>query len=157
MEKDGKAIERKISRLIEIKAENGKIILHADNATRREKKQLGTIKAHLMNMIKGLQEPFVYKLQICSVHFPMNVTVDESAREVVIKNFLGEVKERRAKILEGVDVSINNDIIEVSSHDIEKAGQTAANIEQATRITNRDRRIFQDGIYIIEKPKKKIL
>ena len=35
--------------------------------------------------------------------------------------------------------------------DRDGVAQTAANIEQATIVRNRDRRIFQDGIYLIEK------
>jgi len=35
---------------------------------------------------------------------------------------------------------------------LEDAGQTAANIERATKIKGFDPRVFQDGIYIIEKP-----
>ena len=44
----------------------------------------------------------------------------------------------------------------VEGIDKEATGQTAANIEQATRITKWDRRVFQDGIYIVEKAGKPI-
>ena len=46
---------------------------------------------------------------------------------------------------------IKGDIIIVEGIDKELAGQTAARIEQSTRITNKDRRVFQDGCYITDK------
>jgi len=55
----------------------------------------------------------------------------------------------------GAEVKIEEQIIIVESPDLELAGQTAASIEKLCKITNRDRRIFQDGIYIYEKPGKK--
>ena len=112
----------------------------------------GTLKAHFNNMIKGLTEKFKYKLQIANVHFPMNVSVDKNANELVVKNFLGEKKDRRIKLVEGVDVKVNGEVIELESINIEKAGQCAANIEKGAKVRNKDRRIFQDGIFIVEKP-----
>ena len=53
-----------------------------------------------------------------------------------------------------VDVNVNGDIVEISSRDIELAGLTATRMEQLTRVTRRDRRVFQDGIFIIEKAGK---
>ena len=55
---------------------------------------------------------------------------------------------------EGADVTIDGTAIIITSTDIEKAGQAAANIEQLTRITDKDIRIFQDGIYIVRKGSK---
>ena len=104
-------------------------------------------------MIKGLDEGFQYKLQVASVHFPMSVKVEND--ELVVSNFLGEKKDRRIKLVKGVDVKVDKDIIEIQSIDIEKAGQCAANIEKGTKVRNKDRRIFQDGIFIVEKPGRK--
>jgi len=129
------------------------IEITSKNATKKELKLIGTMEAHIKNMIYGLENGFVYKLEICSVHFPMSVKVEGD--KVVIKNFLGEKTDRIGKILDNVEVKVDGKIIEVSSYDLEAAGQTAANIEKATKISKKDRRIFQDGIFIIEKPRRK--
>ena len=170
---NGKETKRNFD-LGKIKAEvkDGKVVLTAKGATRRESKMIGTTWAHLNNMVKGVGEEFVYELEICNVHFPMNVSVHKAQQsavsseqlavgkgdgdKIIIKSFLGETTERVSKILPNVDVEIKGNIITVSSHDIEAAGQTAANLEKATRLIGRDRRIFQDGIYITEKPGRKI-
>jgi large subunit ribosomal protein L6 len=125
------------------------LMLKTKRSTKREIKQANTARAHVKNMLKGLENNFEYKLQICSVHFPMNVSIKENL--VIIKNFLGETKERKANILPGTNVKIEKDIIIIDSYDKEAAGQTAANIEKAARTRNKDRRIFQDGIFMIEK------
>ena len=132
-----------------IEKQGNKVIIKTRRATKREKKLINSIVSHIKNMLEGSKEEFVYKLQICAVHFPMNVAVKE--KEVIIKNFLGETKERKAKILPDVIVEINKDIIIVSSGNKEAAGQTAANIEKTATARNRDRRIFQDGIFMTEK------
>ncbi|MFH0712158.1 MAG: 50S ribosomal protein L6 [archaeon] len=150
-----------------IEVKDGKIVLSVSGASRRESKMIGTIWAHLKNMIKGVGENFVYELEICNIHFPMNVSVVETTEKgtgirnqnsgkVVIKSFLGRVKERVARIMPGVSVEVKGNKIVVSSGDIEAAGQTAANLEKATRLVGRDRRVFQDGIYITKKPYRNI-
>jgi len=151
--KDKEKIRRRFSHVLIEKKEN-KIIIKTKRATKKEKKQINTIVAHVNNMLKGIKEKFVYKLQICSVHFPMNVSIKEN--EIVIKNFLGETTERKAKIRPGVDVKIEGEIVTVESVDKEAAGQVAANIEIAAKVKGKDRRIFQDGIFILEKAGRKI-
>ncbi|OGJ21396.1 hypothetical protein A3K73_09190 [Candidatus Pacearchaeota archaeon RBG_13_36_9] len=148
VKKEGKEIRKKMPKVMMEKKEN-KIIVKTMGATKRERKQINTIISHISNMLAGLETDYVYKLQICSVHFPMNVAVKDNL--VIIKNFLGETKERKAKILDNVTVKIDREIITVSSPDKEAAGQTAGNIEKRTRTRNKDRRIFQDGIYMTEQ------
>ena len=52
----------------------------------------------------------------------------------------------------GVEVKVDKENIEIKSDNIERAGQSAANIEKGTKVRNKDRRIYQDGIFITEKP-----
>ena len=142
-----------VNNLIFEKNDN-KIIIGCKRATKSEKKIINTNLSHIKNIIKGVQEKFEYKLKICYSHFP--ITVKVSKGEAVIKNFLGEKVDRKSKILDGVDIKVDKDVITIVSIDKELAGQTAANFEMATKIRKRDRRIFQDGIFIITKSGKKI-
>jgi len=137
---------------VELKKEGNSIVVESKKATKKELQVIYTTMAHINNMIKGLQEPFEYKLEIAFVHFPMTVEYDKSNNKIIIKNFLGEKKDRSAKILPGVEVDVGKKEIIIKSHDRELAGQTAANIEKATHIRNKDRRKFQDGIYMTAKP-----
>jgi large subunit ribosomal protein L6 len=123
-------------------------------ATSREKKDIFTLAAHVRNMIRGVTEGHEYELKICSGHFPMNVSVSNGV--ISVKNFLGEKVPRTYKIKAGADVKVDGTSIKITSPDKETAGDVAASIERLTRITNRDRRIFQDGIYIIMKDGKEI-
>lgn len=105
--------------------------------------------AHIKNIFEGIENKFVYELEICNVHFPMTVKVE--GNKLIVNNFLGEKEKRIANIVPGVHVEIKGQKITVSAHDIEAAGQTAANIEKATWVSKRDRRVFQDGIFITSK------
>ncbi len=125
------------------------ITLSTQMPSKREKALLGTYTSHLRNMIKGAQEDFVYKMRIVYSHFPMKVRAEGD--EMVIENFIGEEKPRRTKIVDETKAEIQKDLIVLSGPNKEAVGQTAANIERATKIKGRDPRVFQDGIYIIEK------
>ncbi len=138
----------------DVSIENNAIVLSAKKGNRKIIAVIKAFAAHLDNMFAGLDKKFAYELEICNVHFPMTVKVEGD--KLVISNFLGEKEKRVAKILNYVDVEVKGQKITVSSHDIESAGQTAANIEQATLIRKRDRRVFQDGIFITRKPKGEI-
>ncbi|MBR9675779.1 50S ribosomal protein L6 [Candidatus Woesearchaeota archaeon] len=139
---------------LKVGVSSDKVVFEYANATKREKKIISTYKAHLRNLFRGVIEGHTYELKICSGHFPMNVSIKDDS--FIVKNFIGEKVPRTYKIRDGVKVKIDGDKIIVEDVNKEKAGQTAADIEQLTRRTGFDRRIFQDGIYITLKDGKKL-
>ncbi|MGC9112401.1 50S ribosomal protein L6 [Acidilobus sp.] len=137
------------ARGIELRLENNKVIVEARLADTKTKAVVGTVAAHVKNMITGVSKGFRYKLKIISTHFPITVKVEKS--RVVISNFLGEKAPRYATIMPGVTVKVQGQDIIVEGSDVEAVGQTAANIERATHITDFDRRKFMDGIFIYSR------
>jgi large subunit ribosomal protein L6 len=144
------------------KIDNLKLILAKNSLTiekqktnKMDKKLINSLISHIKNAIKGLEKKYEYNLQICSIHFPINVKFEKN--KVIVKNFFGERKDRIIEIDPRVSVKIENDIIKLESSDKELAGQEASKIETLTRISSRDRRVFQDGIWIIKKEKGKQL
>ncbi|MBN1275165.1 50S ribosomal protein L6 [Candidatus Woesearchaeota archaeon] len=140
------------ARAFAITVNDGAVTLAGKNMTKLQKNKLFTYKAHIKNMATGAKEGFTYKLKICSGHFPMSITIKDGKLEV--KNFIGEKVPRVLSLKEGADVKIDGDVITVTSPDKERAGQVAADIEQLTKRSGFDKRVFQDGIYITEKAGK---
>ena len=110
---------------------------------------MNTFVAHIKNILKGVSKGFEARLKICSGHFPMNVSV--TGKNIVIKNFLGEKLPRATEIIGDTNVKVEGDNIIVSGCDRYSVGQTSANMEKATYITKKDRRVFMDGIFISKK------
>jgi len=137
---------------VSISANGQKVTLKAKKATKREKKMLYTFLAHIRNMIRGVQQQWVYNLKICAGHFPMTATL--TGNKFVLKNFLGEKKPRECIIPAGVEVKVAGQEITISSVNRELAGQTAGLLELLTFKPYKDQRTFQDGIYITQKPGK---
>ena len=139
---------------VDIELKGNTIIIKFKKGTKREKSIAGTFSAHIKNMFKGVSEGHLYKLKICSGHFPMNVNLNNG--KFVVNNFLGEKVPRELQIKKGADVKIEGDIIIVEGIDKELTAQTAADIERLTKVKGKDLRIFQDGIYITAKDGREI-
>ena len=125
------------------------VILETAFPKKKDKAMIGTTKAHINNMIKGVTDGFEYHMKIVFAHFPMTVKVNGD--KVVIDNFLGEKHPRNAKIVGSAKVAVKGDEVTITGINKEHVGQTMANLEQATKIKGRDPRVFQDGIYLTSK------
>jgi large subunit ribosomal protein L6 len=139
---------------LELIKEGNIISMGSKNATKREKKLMNTLAAHIKNMILGVQKKFEYDLKAVFSHFP--ITIEIKGHEVIIKNFLGEKISRKTVIPKDVEIEVDGNIIKIRSTDRELAGQAAANLETITKIRSRDRRVFQDGIFMTKKPGREI-
>ncbi len=120
-------------------------------ARKREVALVGTALAHVRNMIRGVTSGFTYKLKIVYAHFPMTVKVQEKEKRLTIENFTGEKTPRIARIVGSVKVKVVSDEIHVRGNNLQEVSQTASNIQAATRIRDKDQRVFLDGIYVFEK------
>jgi large subunit ribosomal protein L6 len=110
---------------------------------------INTWERHVGNMAQGVTHGFESRMKVVAAHFPMKVAVKDHS--VVIENFLGEKYPRTASILPGVQAKVEGEYVILSGPDIERVGQSAANIERTTKIRDYDPRVFQDGIYIVDK------
>ncbi|BAZ98095.1 MULTISPECIES: 50S ribosomal protein L6 [Methanothermobacter] len=134
---------------ISMAVEDDKVVLEVKFPKKKDKAMIGTVRAHISNMITGVTEGFRYRMKIVYAHFPMSVKV--AGDKVVIENFLGERHPRTARIVGDTKVQVKGDEVEITGINKEHVGQTMANIEQATKIKGRDPRVFQDGIYLVSK------
>ncbi|QKY16959.1 50S ribosomal protein L6 [Halorubrum sp. CBA1229] len=135
---------------VEVTVEDGVVAIASENEDAKTNATVGTFESHVANMIHGVTDGWEYTMEVYYAHFPMQVTVEGD--EVVIENFLGERAQRRTPIRGDTDVQVDGETVTLSGSDKEAVGQTAADIEQLTKVTDKDTRVFQDGVYIVEKP-----
>lgn len=109
----------------------------------------GTIEAHVKNMMLGVTIGFEYRMKIVYSHFPISIAM--KGDEIHVKNFLGEKGARIARIAKGCAVKVDKDEVVLTGIDIEALGQTTQRIEQICRLSGRDRRVFQDGIFLVRR------
>ena len=133
---------------MKIDTSNDKISLSIQFPRKKEKAMIGTVQAHLHNMISGVRFGYQYKMKIVFSHFPIRVKPEGNL--VKIENLYGGRKARYAKVLPGVKVNVDGEDVIVEGIDKELVGQTCANIEQLTRQRGKRRqspKTFMDGVY----------
>ncbi|RXK51794.1 50S ribosomal protein L6 [Halorientalis pallida] len=137
---------------VDVAVDDGAVVIQSDEDDAKTNSTLGTFESHVRNMFHGVTDGWEYEMEVFYSHFPMKVRVEDG--EVVIENFLGEKAPRRTTIHGDTEVSVDGEELTLSGSDIEAVGQTAADIEQLTRVKDKDIRVFQDGVYITAKPNR---
>jgi large subunit ribosomal protein L6 len=135
---------------ITVTVDGDTVVIESDDDNAKTNSTVGTFESHVRNMLYGVTDGWEYNMEVFYSHFPMQVSVQDG--EVVIENFLGERAPRRTPIRGDTEVSVDGEELTISGPNIEDVGQTAADIEQLTRVSDKDTRVFQDGVYITGMP-----
>ncbi len=134
---------------VNIAVEGNKVLISPFSAKRKDNIILNTVSSIVNNMVTGVTKGFTYKLKVVYAHFP--ITVKTKGNQILVENFVGERSPRVSQIVGDCKVSIEGDDIVVKGVSLEDVGQTAANVELATKIRRKDQRIFLDGVYIYHR------
>ncbi len=133
---------------------DGKVVVELWFGSRIHIAQVRTVVSHIRNMMTGVTKGFEYKVRFVYAHFPHNVIITDNGRTVEVRNFLGEKVVRRVPMLEGVTVIRSDDVkdeLVLTGIDITKVSQSAANLNIATLVKNKDIRKFLDSILVSQK------
>ena len=136
---------------VDIKVSEDKITIKAQGKRKRDYAILHTARSIIRSICEGLIIGYTIKMKILFAHFPITVKTDKGM--VLIENFQGEHAARTAKIVGDVKVVPKGEDVILTGRVWTDVTQTAANIEQHTKVKNKDHRVFLDGIYAYEKKK----
>jgi len=131
-----------------MKVDGGNVLVEKDPKSKLDVAIVGSVTSHIANMITGVTKGYEKKMQAIYAHFPVSMEV--KGDKFIIKNFIGEKKNREARISGSTKIAVKGQEIVISGLNKEDVGQTVANIRAAVKIRNRDPRIFQDGLYVVE-------
>ncbi|MHA2231276.1 MAG: 50S ribosomal protein L6 [Candidatus Hodarchaeales archaeon] len=137
---------------IDYNKDEGHVAIRSFFGRQFERAIVGTVAGHIENMIVGVTKAFEYKLKIISSHFPM--TVKRTGDQIEVKNHYGERAAKYAKIVGNTQMKVVGDDVILTGIDKEALGQTAANLQEITRLRGKRRKdptTFMDGIYLFER------
>lgn len=136
---------------VNIEVGESKVTLKAQGTRKRDYAILNTARSIIKNLCEGVIEGYTIKMKVIYAHFP--ITVKTKDKLVMIENFQGERSARTAKIVGNTKVNPKGEDVIITGPVLTDVTQTAANIQQHTKVKNKDHRVFLDGIYLYEKNK----
>ena len=134
---------------VNVAVEGNRVVFTPFSAKKKDNVIINTVSSIVNNMVTGVTKGYTYKVKVVYAHFP--ITEKTKGKQVLVENFVGERSPRVAEIVGDCKVSVEGDDVLVKGVSVEDVGQTAANIELATKIRRKDQRIFLDGLYIYHK------
>lgn len=136
---------------VDLELSEGKIKIKAQGRKKKDYAILNTARSIIRNLCDGVKDGYTIKMKIVYAHFP--ITVKTQDKFVLIENFQGERSARKAKIVGNTKITSKGEDVFVTGPVLTDVTQTVANIQQNTKVRNKDTRVFLDGIFPYEKTK----
>jgi large subunit ribosomal protein L6 len=136
---------------VDIEINDNMVLLKAQGTRNANYAIMNTARSIIRNLLEGVINGYTIKMKVVFSHFPINVKID--GKQVLIENFQGERAPRVTKIWGDTKVVPKGDDVIITGHVLTDVSQTAAEIENNSRVKNKDHRVFLDGIYKFEKKK----
>ena len=136
---------------VTIEVTDGKVLFKSQGTRDKNRAIMNTSRSLIRNLCEGVVEGYTIKMKIVFSHFPITVKVD--GKTVLIENFQGERAPRKTKVWGDTKVVPKGDDVIITGHVLTDVSQTAAEIENGSRVKNKDHRVFLDGVYKFEKKK----
>ena len=134
---------KKIPVVIEV--DDKKILLKQTGNRKKHYAIRNTAKSIIQILCAGVVDGFTMKMKIVYSHFPITVKVE--GKKILIENFQGERAPRICVIRGDTKVVVNGDDVIITGPVLTDVSQTAANVQQKSKVKNKDHRVFLDGIY----------
>lgn len=135
---------------ISVDIKDKKLVIKPPGTRKRDLAITNTAKSIILNMIKGVEQGFTYKLKVVYAHFP--ISVKTKGKEIHVENYFGERAPRVSRVVgDTTKVNIVGEDVIVQGPSLEDVSQTAANIEFSTKLKGKDQRVFLDGLYIYSR------
>ena len=136
---------------VKIEIADSKVVLATIEYRKRDYAILHAARSLIRNICEGLITGYTIKMKVVFAHFPITVKVE--GKDVIIENFQGERAPRKTKVWGDTKVVPKGDDVVITGHVLTDVSQTAAEIENGSRVKNKDHRVFLDGVYKFEKKK----
>lgn len=134
---------------VEMKVDGKNILIKSIGTRKKDYAIFKTAESLVNSLIKGVQKGYTFKMKIVYAHFPVTVKVKDG--KIHVENFQGERAARTSKIFGQTKVVPKGDDVIISGPVLTDVSQTAAALQQNTKVKNKDSRVFLDGIYLFEK------
>lgn len=109
---------------VEVKIEDGNIVFSPKNDDRQSKAYWGTYRSLANNIVIGLTDGFEKKLEVNGVGYKVAV------KGKILELILGFSHPINFEIPEGIDISVEKNIITIKGYDKQVVGQVAAKVRE---------------------------
>jgi large subunit ribosomal protein L6 len=119
---------RQINEVVKIEQKENEIIVSVDNELdTNQRAQWGTARAVIANLVKGVTEGFSKKLEVNGVGYRVSL----SGRTLVLN--VGYSHEVKFELPEGIDATVEGNVITINGANTDLVGEVAANIRSVRK------------------------